>query len=756
MCETFETDEFYQKFLTSDDSKETTVISTSLAINEQIQKLNDGVDMLAKQLQTQVREQHKSLLLEAQNASKLSAAVDLVNHHMNQLEIGAERLKNKINTPYSLLSNQTRALARLHDVSHILRQSNRFLQLFHKLTPDSKDIAAQAIILFEIELLIENEQLNQIEFIRSERLAAANIKQLLTNTAHHDLLNALKSLIDEDKAVKSLQVFTNMQVLPKYIDDLLDIFIGDIKHAIKECFAGIQTKKVSERKSKAGNNVDQTKPKPSPGKPQGTTASQQFSRKFWTALESLFDEEIYNCWKQINFLTECLKKVVHQPNAMNLFESVDIEKNFHDRLNDLLRISFTNCPPYIRQCLVQDLPKLLRLTKQLHTKCENKLNIGGESLFGSLEAGYLEQCANNLKITLIAADTPNQDTIEAFIQAAEKELRNVSGDNRLCGMVTAIFIACNKEFWTKIEANIKIGGDAQQVFDVPNTVQLQNITNANIIYEQSLYVKRMIQNLGNDFLNSRSAQNIIESLDYGLKIVQKVVKQLIDSMKSAAGIILLSIHREPGLNNERTVSSAPSLYMKELQEFLFRAWDYQISPFKDKQLLEMHGKELAECCVELFVWNVAIIRPISSSGRQRLKSDCQHLENALNTLVGDLSAMSRTFRTLRSLSSLITLTPDELSKKSIEIDGPVSPFIVLLLLFGHAGSDLMSPHVAAGWSNEKITEWLSKHVSIKERLELVTGALQKYRNVVRQKNVIKYDPIYPIISNYLENVYKNL
>lgn len=42
------------------------------------------------------------------------------------------------------------------------------------------------------------------------------------------------------------------------------------------------------------------------------------------------------------------------------------------------------------------------------------------------------------------------------------------------------------------------------------------------------------------------------------------------------------------------------------------------------------------------------------------------------------------------------------------------------------------------------------------RLELVTGALQKYRNVVRQKNVIKYDPIYPIISNYLENVYKNL
>lgn len=197
--------EFYQKFLRSDDLNEISIISTSLAINEQIRKLNDGVDLLAKQLQTQVREQHKSLLLEAQNASKLSAAVDLVNHHMNQLEVGAERLKSKINTPYDLLSNQTRALARLHDVSHILRQSNRFLQLFQKLLT-TKDIAAQGVLLFEIELLIENEQLNQIDFIREERIVAANMKQRLTSSAHHDLLNALKSLIDEEKAVKSLQV----------------------------------------------------------------------------------------------------------------------------------------------------------------------------------------------------------------------------------------------------------------------------------------------------------------------------------------------------------------------------------------------------------------------------------------------------------------------------------------------------------------------------------------------------------------------
>lgn len=41
-----------------------------------------------------------------------------------------------------------------------------------------------------------------------------------------------------------------MQVLPKYIEDLLDIFIGDIKQSIKECFAGIETKKLPNAKEK--------------------------------------------------------------------------------------------------------------------------------------------------------------------------------------------------------------------------------------------------------------------------------------------------------------------------------------------------------------------------------------------------------------------------------------------------------------------------------------------------------------------------
>lgn len=180
--------------------------------------------------------------------------------------------------------------------------------------------------------------------------------------------------------------------------------------------------------------------------------------------------------------------------------------------------------------------------------------------------------------------------------------------------------------------------------DVPNASQLQNITLANTVFYHNMLVKRMIQNLGTNFMNSLSAQKILESLSHGTKIVMNIIKQLMASIKSAVNIILLSVHREPGLNSDRPISNAPSLYMKELQEFAQRAWNLHIAPFADKQLLDVCGKELAERCIELFVRNIAIIRPISSSGRNRLKSDCQHLEAALQPIAGDLTALGRSFR----------------------------------------------------------------------------------------------------------------
>lgn len=208
------------------------------------------------------------------------------------------------------------------------------------------------------------------------------------------------------------------------------------------------------------------------------------------------------------------------------------------------------------------------------------------------------------------------------------------------------------------------------------------------------------------------------------------------------------MHREPGLNTATITAAGPSFYVQELQDFLLRSWNSHIAPFSDKSTIEECGLNLARRCIELFVQNAALCRPISMAGRLRLKSDCHHLEQALKPIVPDLTIIGKNFRLLRALSTLLNASPEDLVKQ--EKDGAVPPYIVLFLLFGFAGSDLASPHVTAGWSNEKLLQWLESHTAERDRLELITGALQKYRAVVRQKNISQYDVIYPLITKYLE------
>lgn len=92
-----------------------------------------------------------------------------------------------------------------------------------------------------------------------------------------------------------------------------------------------------------------------------------------------------------------------------------------------------------------------------------RFKISSEKIFGTLEAKYLEQCANNLKTAILALEATSPESVDAYIQTVNEEFRNISGDSHLSSAVSAIFVACSKEFWSKYEMNVKLGGDAEQV-----------------------------------------------------------------------------------------------------------------------------------------------------------------------------------------------------------------------------------------------------------------------------------------------------
>jgi len=46
----------------------------------------------------------------------------------------------------------------------------------------------------------------------------------------------------------------------------------------------------------------------------------------------------------------------------------------------------------------------------------------------------------------------------------------------------------------------------------------------------------------------------------------------------------------------------------------------------------------------MFVQNIAVVRPLTIHGRNKLKTDCLHLETSLKIIVNDLSTIGKSYR----------------------------------------------------------------------------------------------------------------
>lgn len=165
--------------------------------------------------------------------------------------------------------------------------------------------------------------------------------------------------------------------------------------------------------------------------------------------------------------------------------------------------------------------------------------------------------------------------------------------------------------------------------------------------------------------------------------------------------------------------------------------------------------EIAVRCIDLLVRHSSLLRPLSQGGRLRLQADYLHLEHSLHAICPQLPDLGRPYRLLKSMASLVTLTPEEIVAGQAS-HSSVPHSTVSLLLFSFAGSELASPHQNTGWSLPKLSSWLDEHPNEKDRLDLIAGALQRYEGLVRQKNSVQYDPVYPVMSRFLESAVKRV
>lgn len=590
-----------------------------------------------------------------------------------------------------------------------------------------------------MDSLVQDKDLMKVEMLIDERASAINAKQRLLHIANRDLSNGIQEN-KEEAITRSLEIYRNMDMLSIFLNNQIESYINDIKQAIKQCFNGADLTTLQKTSIKGSPTTLKGTSVKLPGKVPTLTTSMNFRNKLLIALEWLFIDELFSYCEQAMAVHRCLKKITSGYITDN--PSKDFLPKFSKALCNLLKTSFEESPVHVLQNLQQSLPKLLSSFNSLQDKLSKDMELS-KNIFSSLNSGYIEKCALNLKIM---NENINEDVVDQMLKNATAELTVSMIDVDLLNSIINVLCACNQDFWSKVKANLKHGADAEQVLSIPNAAQVQNVNSANLIYHHQIGIEQMIQNLDLQKKNKAAYDRIKKNIDDGKNITTSILQQLTRPMMSTISIILLSMHREPSINTDNINVSAPSLYMRELQDFLNRSWTTHMSAFNDKPSVNLSAKDLSVKIIDLFVQNLSILRPISLKGRQRIKSDCSHLESLIQAIIPDMSVLGNSYRTLRSIASLIVEEPEKL----VATENTLIPsYIILFMLFGHAADDLMSPHKAAGWSDEKLIQWLSEHKE-RERLELISGALQKYRTIIRKKNLSQYDPVYPLISSMLE------
>lgn len=154
--------------------------------------------------------------------------------------------------------------------------------------------------------------------------------------------------------------------------------------------------------------------------------------------------------------------------------------------------------------------------------------------------------------------------------------------------------------------------------------------------------------------------------------------------------------------------------MKELNQFITRVYQIYLTPFDNKEVLNVKSREIALRSIDLLVRHSILIRPISNGGRLRLQADYLALEQSLKLICPHLPDLGQQYRLFKSMATLITLTPKEIIESNAS-GSSVPPSTILLLLFSFAGSDLASPHQNTGWSLQKLSTWLDEHPNESDR-----------------------------------------
>lgn len=729
VCFEIENDDFFRQYFSNASKK---AVDKAMSASEKIDMLNKGIEKLNLELESQVISKHHDLLTQASHATTLEKAIGVLQIESQGLLTGIEKLRTQVLTPYDMLENQTSVLSRIQKVCHIMRQAAKIIDYCKGLKELDKNPSLQATLIYEVEQTIDDGDFEGLDILVDELETVRTYKARIIENASKNLQLGLSNG-DKSVLIHSFNIFSNLHVAKDVINDLINSELNYITLNVQNAF-NVQQR--SADTSKGG-----------PGK-INITNPQNFKQQLWENIEKLFNECLYSSCKKIILLQSCLVDLHTLENYRY------VAKGFWNNLSNIFSLELKKSSITANQCIELDFPRLLKCYNELCNKLHYKQFAIKRDTLSAWENTFLSKSLTKLLDPVRSmwqmSHVPTLEQVDEAVRAISNALSVALGDKQLSLALATSVAKCIKQMSTEAEQRICMDADAGQVIEAPTSSQTRNAALSNILFYFSKKINRVIMNMLT-ILSAESINIIQESLK-DISCVG-VLQPFCVSIKSAIDLILGSMHSEPEpIKVDVTTITSCSLYMRELQQFLSRCRNIYLCLYDDRVALNGCSEEIAKHCSKTFLYNVCCLRPITDYRRRKLYFDYKQLLIILSAFTSHMD-YPNPFEELRTIHILLSLAPMKIAEHTCRTN-TMPHSLVMLLLFAFAGPDLLSPHQCAGWSNRQLVDWLHEHKNERERVEFIAGALQRYVNHVNQHNITKYDDMYPLLLQLLDEARK--
>ena len=632
-------------------------------MSDQMTKLSEGIDVVENEIRKQVENKCEQLLGALSNLEVVEGFVKTMEQRLGGIQDSAVRLCEKIDNPYEKLSHKVDYLEKVQQTCETLRCCVRVMTLSKRLdgymAQGSKELARAAQTLSELEYLLAFPDLADIDVIEKERSSFNKNREQVIQFGKTSLIQGLESE-NASQVAMSLQVFYLLGCLDKHVITYLDEVMTNLRSDADQWFDQSTLTALSKGQQKTSGPGRVTS-LPAPG------SAASYRAKLWSSVDKFFTAFSSVC-QQVENLYKVLSKKKDATTEQTYLDSI---KNYHD--NDIYPLKVTTFisnmttllmdilervasqSTHARQAFEAEYPKLLKMMTSCSNQCKGLMELASldsednsleqiqlfaaavapfetaylsrslSVLFDPVELMFPENISNTRLHGNHGNTLPDAADLANIIRLIQSELSVVIFDSNLCSKVSRNVSKAVNLLLVRVERIIATGSDASQIVGPLSPAQLMNAGIADMLINLETSLGHIMSNLA---LPKEATTKIEDVKKATAALAVTTMTPLLDSLTDALSAILESMHSEEfEISEDNSDSRSPSGYAKELCSFLKRISSEYLSCFKNKQLQTVCMDKLTTFCVESWLYNSCLVKPINNGGLQKLTTDWKHLKS---------------------------------------------------------------------------------------------------------------------------------